>query len=97
RELMTNIGKHAHATTVKVGLQRVGDQIVLTVRDNGTGFDPGLVNRAVANGHIGLGSLLARFDSMGGSMRIDSETGRGTRITFKSPPEPATTSSVSAR
>ena len=39
-------------------------------------------------GHIGLGSLLARFDAMGGAMRIDSAPGSGTRITAVSPPEP---------
>jgi two-component system NarL family sensor kinase len=41
----------------------------------------------VASGHIGLGSLLARFDAMGGSMEIDSVAGYGTQITVISPPE----------
>ena len=42
----------------------------------------------VADGHIGLGSLLARFDAMGGSMDIKSAAGHGTRVTAMSPPEP---------
>lgn len=87
RELMTNIGKHAHATTVNVGLRRNRDRIVLTIDDDGAGFDPAVVDRFVVDGHIGLGSLLARFDAMGGSMRIESEIGAGTRVTVKSPPE----------
>jgi len=91
RELMTNVGKHAHASTVKVELRRDRDRILLTVDDDGAGFDPAVVDRFVADGHIGLGSLLARFDAMGGSMRIDSEEGGGgTSVTVTSPPEAVT-------
>jgi two-component system, NarL family, sensor kinase len=79
RELLTNIGKHAGATTVRVGLLRKGDRIVLTIGDDGTGFDPEIVSQYVADGHI---------DAMGGSMDIDSQKGYGTQITATSPPEP---------
>jgi two-component system, NarL family, sensor kinase len=88
RELLTNVHKHARATTVRVRLARRADRIVLTVSDDGRGFDPSVVERYVAEGHIGLGSLLARFDAMGGSMRISSETGHGTQVTVTSPREP---------
>jgi len=88
RELLTNIGKHAKAATVTVGLTRRGDRIVLTIADDGTGFDPAIVAQYVADGHIGLGSLLARFDAMGGAMDIDSRSGHGTQVTVTSPPEP---------
>ncbi|HEX2285493.1 MAG TPA: ATP-binding protein [Mycobacterium sp.] len=87
RELLANIHKHARATTVRVGLSRHGDRIVLTIADDGTGFDPAIVERYVADGHIGLGSLLARFDAMGGSMEIDSHVGSGTQVTVTSPRE----------
>jgi two-component system NarL family sensor kinase len=89
RELLTNIGKHAKATTVRVGLSRKDDRIVLTIDDDGTGFDPAIVAQYVADGHIGLGSLLARFDAMGGAMEIDSQIGEGTQVTATSPPEPS--------
>ncbi|TRW87787.1 sensor histidine kinase [Mycolicibacterium sp. 018/SC-01/001] len=89
RELLTNVGKHAAATTVHVDLVRRGDRIVLTVADDGCGFDPGVVGTSLAAGHIGLGSLQARFDAMGGSMRIESTVGRGSRVVATSPPEPA--------
>jgi two-component system, NarL family, sensor kinase len=97
RELLANVHKHARATNVRVGLFRKGDRVVLTIVDDGTGFDPAIVNRYVADGHIGLGSLLARFDAMGGAMDINSEIGHGTRVTATSPPEPATARSVPAR
>ncbi len=92
RELLTNVGKHAGATTVHVGLKREGDRLALTVADDGRGFDPALVGHSVADGHIGLGALLARFDAMGGAMNIDSRVGGGTRVVVTSPPEPASSS-----
>ena len=88
RELLTNVGKHARATTVRVDLLRRGDRVLLTVGDDGTGFDPAIVGKSLADGHIGLGSLLARFDAMGGSMRIATDAGLGTQVTVTSPPEP---------
>lgn len=88
RELLTNVGKHAGATMVNVDLVRRGDLVILTVADDGCGFDPGVVGRSLAAGHIGLGSLQARFDAMGGSMLIESADGRGSRIVATSPREP---------
>lgn len=89
RELLTNIGKHADAKSVQVDLERKGDRIKLTIADDGRGFDPAVVGQSVADGHIGLGSLLARFDAMGGAMDIESQAGDGTRVSVTSPPEPA--------
>jgi two-component system NarL family sensor kinase len=89
QELLTNIGKHAGASTVQIELSRRDDRVVLVIADDGSGFDPAVVSDYVADGHIGLGSLLARFDAMGGSMRIDSGAGRGTRVTVTSPLERA--------
>jgi two-component system NarL family sensor kinase len=87
RELLANINKHTRATTVTVRMFTRADRIVLTVADDGTGFDPTRIDQAVAEGHIGLGSLLVRFEAMGGSIGIDSTVGEGTRVTVTSPPE----------
>jgi len=87
RELLANINKHAGATEVTVRLNRAGDRIVLTVADDGAGFEPSIVEQRVAEGHIGLASLQARFDSMGGAMAIESTIGRGTLVTVTSPHE----------
>ena len=87
RELLANINKHAGATEVTVRLYRAGDRIVLTVADDGSGFEPSIVEQRVAEGHIGLASLQARFDSMGGAMAIESTIGQGTLVTVTSPPE----------
>ena len=74
-----------------VGLKRKGNRLTLTIADDGRGFDPAVVGQSVADGHIGLGSLMARFDAMGGAMHIDSRIGGGTTVTVTSPPEPAAT------
>jgi len=90
RELLANINKHAGATAVTIRLFRDDDRIVLTVADDGAGFEPSIVEQRVAEGHIGLASLQARFDSMGGAMAVESKIGQGTVVTVSSPPEPAT-------
>jgi two-component system NarL family sensor kinase len=87
RELLANVNKHAGATEVTIRLSRRGDRVVLTVADDGAGFEPSIVDQRVAEGHIGLASLQARFDAMGGTMVIDSTVGGGTAVTVTSPPE----------
>ncbi|MCW2551622.1 MAG: signal transduction histidine kinase [Mycobacterium sp.] len=86
RELLANVNKHAGASAVTIRMFRTGDRVVLTVADDGAGFEPSIVDQRVAEGHIGLASLQARFDSMGGAMAIDSTLGRGTVVTVTSPP-----------
>lgn len=80
RELLANVNKHAGASTVSVSLFRSGDRVVLTVADDGKGFDPSMVAQSVAEGHIGLASLQVRIEAMGGSMAISSEAGYGTQV-----------------
>jgi two-component system NarL family sensor kinase len=87
RELLANVNKHAGASAVTVRMFRRGHRVLLTVADDGAGFEPSIVDARVAEGHIGLASLQARFDSMGGTMVIDSTPGRGTLVTVMSPPE----------
>jgi two-component system, NarL family, sensor kinase len=85
RELLANAGKHARASTVQVRLARAADIITLSVADDGTGFDPAVLRRCVAEGHIGLASLAVRIDAMGGSMTLTSTIGGGTRASVTTP------------
>ncbi len=85
RELLANVHKHARASNVQVHLARAGDAITLSVVDDGIGFDPAILDRCVAKGHIGLASLAARIDAMGGSMKITSTIGGGTRASVTTP------------
>lgn len=85
RELLSNVSKHARATHVRVRLARDGDCLTLSVIDNGIGFDPLIVDRCIAEGHIGLASLVARAESMGGTMELAPADGGGTRATITTP------------
>ncbi|WP_425586032.1 sensor histidine kinase [Streptomyces thioluteus] len=77
--------KHAEATEVWVGLTTEEDETVLTVRDNGTGFDPRIVLRRLREGHIGLASHYMRVESAGGRFLIDSSPGAGTTVEVRLP------------
>jgi two-component system NarL family sensor kinase len=85
RELLGNVSKHARASRVTVTLKRVDDGLELTVTDDGTGFDPGVLDQRIAEGHIGLASLKARVEAMGGTFEIRTEAGRGTSARLLTP------------
>jgi two-component system NarL family sensor kinase len=85
RELLANANKHARASTVRVRLARAADAITLSVVDDGIGFDAAILNRCVAEGHIGLASLAVRIDATGGSMNLTSTIGGGTRASVTTP------------
>jgi two-component system, NarL family, sensor kinase len=85
RELLTNVVKHADATHVTVRLERDDQWITLSVIDNGNGFDPAVVDERITQGHIGLASLVARAEAMGGTMEFVPADGGGTRATITTP------------
>lgn len=91
RELLVNVHKHAHANTVEVELAQVADEIVLTVSDDGDGFDPAVLESRIAEGHIGLASLFLRIETIGGVVDLTSSPRSGTRVvvTVPSPAEPS--------
>lgn len=80
RELLANAAKHARAENVELRLTRCADTITLTVCDDGVGFDPGVLTSRIAEGHIGLASLAARVEAIGGSFALQSAGGRGTTV-----------------
>lgn len=90
RELLVNAAKHARAGRLRVTLRRDGDEVTLSVADDGVGFDPARLAARVADGHIGLASLVAGIEAMGGSVRIDSAPGEGTTVTVTLSDGPAT-------
>ncbi|MFM9032924.1 MAG: sensor histidine kinase [Mycobacterium sp.] len=87
RELLANAHKHSRATRLEVGLHRGPGGTVLTVADDGIGFDPEIIVRRVTEGHIGLASLVNGVEAIGGSMSFDSRPGGGTVVTVRVPDE----------
>ncbi|WP_116135596.1 sensor histidine kinase [Trinickia diaoshuihuensis] len=82
QESLTNISRHAHASHVEVSLAREHDWVVLTVRDDGVGFDPA---RPRKPGSFGLAGLRERAYLVDGELRIDSSPGRGATIEVRIP------------
>ena len=85
RELLANAHKHSQASRLEVALRRVVDGTELRVADDGVGFDPEILSRRVAEGHIGLASLVVTVEATGGSVDVDARPGAGTTITVTVP------------
>ncbi|WP_234263320.1 CHASE3 domain-containing protein [Hydrogenophaga sp. NFH-34] len=77
QEALTNVAKYAQARQVRVVLQREGEQVTVTVEDDGQGFDPSTV--AGRGGH-GLQGMRFRIRASGGDVGIRSAPGRGTTV-----------------
>lgn len=74
-EALTNAAKHAAEASVEVTLRSDGDQVRLTVRDDGPGFDPDLADQTQ-----GLTNMADRVASSGGQLTITTTPGQGTSI-----------------
>ena len=80
---MNNILKHSAATEASLTVRRSAGRILLTVRDNGKGFDPGATQRVSRSGGFGLASISERAALLGGHATIQSTFGEGTTITIR--------------
>ena len=81
QEALHNAIRHAGASHVKMTLRHPGDEVWLSVSDNGRGFEApdDLRNLAQAD-HFGLVNMSERVKSIGGEMKIRSVRGKGTEI-----------------
>ena len=76
QEALHNVVKHANASNATIRIWREGDQVRLSVSDDGGGFDPD----AVPRGHLGLIGMRQRVDLVGGELRVESRAGKGSTI-----------------
>ncbi|MFI6536485.1 sensor histidine kinase [Nonomuraea sp. NPDC050547] len=81
QEALTNVAKHARATRVGLTLSYLGEVVLLDVRDDGVGFDPG----AVRQPGFGLEAMRRRLHAVGGDLEVESMTGDGTAISVSVP------------
>lgn len=81
-ELITNTIKHADAKELSVQLTRYDDRMLVTVEDNGRGFD----GHAKKNG-MGLKNIAYRVKALGGTIALDTQPGRGTTVAIEIPLE----------
>jgi two-component system NarL family sensor kinase len=85
RELLTNVVRHADASSVSVRLAQSNGSLELAVEDDGRGFPPERLTERLAEGHVGLASQRVRVEAAGGTLRIDSADGAGTRVAILLP------------
>jgi two-component system nitrate/nitrite sensor histidine kinase NarX len=82
-EALLNSRRHAGARRVAVRLEQAGSEAVVTVEDDGQGFDPAAP--PAGGRHFGLSIMRARAARLGGCVAVISEPGRGTRVTLTWP------------
>jgi signal transduction histidine kinase len=85
QEAITNAVKHSGSDTVSATIAQAGDQVTLTVRDDGRGFDP----RQSYPCHMGLELMRARGEGAGAATSIHSAPGSGTTVRITVPARPA--------
>lgn len=83
QESVNNIIKHSDASEAEIKVKRAGDEVVITIEDDGRGFDPS--NVKAKGGGLGLVGLKERANMIGGAIFIDSSVGRGTKIQVNLP------------
>lgn len=85
REATSNVIRHARANTVTIRLATTDDELVLTIHDNGRGFDPEATESRLGNG---LRNIRDRARAIGGTFSIASLPGQGTAVCVRVPCEP---------
>ena len=80
QEALTNAVRHADAGALRFSLRRGGDAVLLTVEDDGRGFDPALVS-----GASGIRGMRERALLVRARLEVDSAPGRGTAVTLRTP------------
>lgn len=81
QEALTNSGKHAAASRISLAMTFPDDLIKLVVEDNGKGFEPRDRTGPTRQGGLGLYGMEERAELLGGSLTVDSDPGKGTRVT----------------
>ncbi len=82
QEATANVVQHANARNLVFRLRQGNGWIMLTIHDDGAGFDP---TELAQTGHYGLPGMWERARMAGGTLKIQSEPGQGTVITLNLP------------
>ena len=84
QEALTNVRRHGHASSARVVFASEGDDLAISVRDDGRGFDPS----SIARGEwpkFGLRAMRERAESVGGELIVESAVGAGTTVSARFP------------
>jgi signal transduction histidine kinase len=81
QEALNNAAKHSSAKRITVGLEEKGNELVLSVSDDGKGFDPASAPR----GRWGMTTMRERAEAAGGRLSVESSPGSGTTVSAAVP------------
>jgi PAS domain S-box-containing protein len=86
QEALSNTRRHAEASRAVVKLEFGNNRIKMTVSDNGKGFElPERIGDLASVGKLGLAGMQERARLLGGSLKIESELGKGTTVAVEAP------------
>ena len=97
QEALTNAAKHSKASQVWIRIGRKNRIFFCSIEDDGVGFDVRAVESDYKRRGLGLIGMQERLNAIGGTLSIDSEPGRGTKILIRLPTEASNASSHRAR
>ncbi|MBI2884307.1 MAG: PAS domain S-box protein [Candidatus Methylomirabilis oxyfera] len=87
QEALTNVTKHAQATSVSVQVKRENRRLRCTIHDDGIGFDVSAVLAQKGDRGLGLVGIRERLNAVGGRLQITSAPGQGTELAITIPLE----------
>jgi len=82
---LTNVAKHAHASSVEVSIQKLRDRVCLRITDDGRSFVVARVLSAKGRKRLGLLGMRERVEMLGGTFGIVSAPGQGTTVLARIP------------
>jgi ligand-binding sensor domain-containing protein/signal transduction histidine kinase len=85
KECVNNLVKHSGCDQAELAFSFNGSFLMVSINDNGKGFTPADPGKNGGLGGQGLTNMQRRARALGGSLKIDSEIGRGTKVTLKVP------------
>jgi len=86
QEALTNLFKHSGADRASIVLERLNDNVVVMIEDNGRGFDAeAALQPAARGGRLGLLGMRERAAMLGGTFNVESPPGGGTTILVRIP------------
>lgn len=94
QEALTNVARHAKATTVKVTIEKLSSAIRMTIEDDGKSFEVRSAFRRGGRKRLGLLGMRERIEMVGGRFQVESAPGKGTIITGTIPLRQSRKSSV---
>jgi two-component system sensor histidine kinase UhpB len=81
QEALTNAVRHSKAREVTISLQSVEEKLVLSIADDGAGFDVDAPAALAEGGRFGLINMRERAEALGGELLVESAAGKGPKVT----------------